>query len=263
MREPDLTGILIRGLNSLDDLLLLLLLLFHAEAVGFGDSQSRPGCVERIGLRVCRMVGAGLRSAPLFYCTEAGFSTMVAPRRRTTSSPKAHIAVMLVAVVGMCFMVNLEALISEGETPAGLQHMVGIYNIVWAGTGAVAYFIGGAMLIDWASKVFYFLQPSSGNSASRSGWLEGKKRHAHAAAEVRPSDTLSLDGEGRQLNSTHARRRPNLPHGMAGNQFAYIAINTLVAVMLEWHSDWAFDDAGGLLLFDRCLPARRAVGLWH
>ncbi len=54
---------------------------------------------------------------------------------------------MVAVVAGMCFTwPTLEALVSEGEPRAGLQQMVGIYNAVWAGTGAVAYFTGGAML---------------------------------------------------------------------------------------------------------------------
>ena len=58
-----------------------------------------------------------------------------------------HIAVMLTATLGMCLTwVTLEALTSEGETRSGLQHMVGVYNVTWAATGSVAYFIGGALL---------------------------------------------------------------------------------------------------------------------
>src|SRR6266571_4243480 len=58
-----------------------------------------------------------------------------------------HVAAMIVCTVGMCFTwPPLEAMVSEGETPARLQRMVGIYNIVWATGGAFAYFTGGAML---------------------------------------------------------------------------------------------------------------------
>ena len=58
-----------------------------------------------------------------------------------------HILVMLCTVVGMSFTwPTLEALVSEEEPAAGLQHMVGIYNAVWAATAAIANFCGGAML---------------------------------------------------------------------------------------------------------------------
>ena len=39
----------------------------------------------------------------------------------------------------------LEALVSEGETQAGVQEMVGIYNCTWASSAAVAYFAGGRL----------------------------------------------------------------------------------------------------------------------
>ena len=46
--------------------------------------------------------------------------------------------------IGMCFTwPTLEALVSESETPAGVPRAVGIYNIVWAVTNALAFFIGG------------------------------------------------------------------------------------------------------------------------
>src|SRR5208283_4552119 len=56
-----------------------------------------------------------------------------------------QLVAMAFTTIGACFTwPALEALVSEGETPAGIQRMVGIYNITWAGTGALAYFTGGA-----------------------------------------------------------------------------------------------------------------------
>src|ERR1051326_2653287 len=58
-----------------------------------------------------------------------------------------QLGVAVLCDVGMCFTwPTLEAMVSEGESPAGLQRMVGVYNLVWAGGGALAYFTGGAML---------------------------------------------------------------------------------------------------------------------
>ena len=51
----------------------------------------------------------------------------------------------------------LEALVSENETPVGLQRMVGIYNVIWAGTGALAYFSGGAMLDKLGMKSLFYV----------------------------------------------------------------------------------------------------------
>src|SRR5258708_5628779 len=58
-----------------------------------------------------------------------------------------QVGVMVLTVVGMSFTwPTLEALVSEGEPRLGLQHMVGIYNVVWAATAALGNFSGGAML---------------------------------------------------------------------------------------------------------------------
>src|SRR5258706_1628357 len=51
---------------------------------------------------------------------------------------------MIVWTTGMCFTwPSLEALISENRSPGELPRMIGIYNVVWAGTGALTYFCGG------------------------------------------------------------------------------------------------------------------------
>jgi MFS family permease len=51
----------------------------------------------------------------------------------------------------------LEALSSEGEPPVRLQSLVGIYNVVWAVTGAFAYFTGGALMQKWGLKSIFFV----------------------------------------------------------------------------------------------------------
>src|SRR5262249_51156648 len=53
-----------------------------------------------------------------------------------SSSLSAQVLVMVFTAIGMCLTwPALEALVCEGETPANLQHMVGLYNVIWAGTG--------------------------------------------------------------------------------------------------------------------------------
>src|SRR6478672_8631589 len=72
------------------------------------------------------------------------------------STASAHLLVMSVYVLGMCFTwASLEALVSESEPPGHLEKMVGVYNVVWAGAGAVAYFLGGAILQRWLRGIFY------------------------------------------------------------------------------------------------------------
>jgi len=83
--------------------------------------------------------GAAVDSAQRFgYFTalKIGFGIMagaLAVGSQLQSVP-GQIAVMAAVVAGMCFTwPTLEALVSEGESRAGLQQMVGVYNTIWAG----------------------------------------------------------------------------------------------------------------------------------
>src|SRR5260221_5715419 len=63
-----------------------------------------------------------------------------------------QLAVMSIWTVGMCFTwPSLEALVSHDATPAELPRLIGIYNMVWAGCGAVTFFMGG-LLFEWLGK---------------------------------------------------------------------------------------------------------------
>jgi MFS family permease len=139
----------------------------------------------------------------------------------------------------MCFTwATLEALVSEGETPAGLQRMLGIYNVVWAGTAAVAYFVGGAILDNLGLKsLFYVPLAFLVTQLVLTFWLEQRARLNH--------DRNSLDlGQPLLVSLTSAvpiamglnprpvaKARKFLRMAWVANPFAYIAINTLVAVI--------------------------------
>src|SRR5262247_3890929 len=90
-----------------------------------------------------------------------------------------QIFVMAAMLIGMCFTwPTLEAMASEGETSAGIQKMVGIYNVIWAGTGALADFTGGMMLdklglrsIFYVSVAIFFIQ------LVITFWLAGRARY--------------------------------------------------------------------------------------
>ena len=83
---------------------------------------------------------------------------------------------MVLTVVGMSFTwPTLEALVSEGEPRAGLQHMVGIYNVVWAATAALANFSGGAMLQKLGlASLFYIPIGIHVSQLGLTFWLESK-----------------------------------------------------------------------------------------
>jgi predicted MFS family arabinose efflux permease len=147
-------------------------------------------------------------------------------------SPAGQIAVMLVTNIGMCFTwPTLEALASEGESYDGLQRSIGIYNIVWAGTAALAYFCGGAMLDKFGlNSMFYVPITVQLVQLGLTFWLENKTRHeSRQPAPVARTEEAKVSGE---LNPRPiAKARGFLRMAWLANPFSYIAANTLIAVM--------------------------------
>jgi predicted MFS family arabinose efflux permease len=139
-----------------------------------------------------------------------------------------QIAVMAVTVVGLCFTwPTLEALASDGETPAGLQRMVGIYNLVWAATAAIAYFTGGAMLEKFGPQsLFYVPATILTMQLGLTFWLEAQARQATPATAT---------GSPAVLPEAHphpaAKTTMFLRLAWLANPFAYIAMNTVLAVI--------------------------------
>lgn len=143
-------------------------------------------------------------------------------------SAAGHIAVMLVTTLGMCFTwPTLEALVSEGETYDGLQRNVGLYNVVWCGTGAVAYFSGGAMLDRLGlDSMFYVPLAILTVQLALTFWLHTKAHAAFAAANQVVADKTSPPHP-----HPPERAKAFLRMAWLANPFSYIAINTLIAVM--------------------------------
>jgi predicted MFS family arabinose efflux permease len=149
-----------------------------------------------------------------------------------------HVVVTLVAATGMCFTwPNLEGLTCEGETRAGLQRMVGIYNVVWAATAAVSNFIGGALLTQFGlNSLFYIpalihiaqlaLTFRLESQAAGSSW---RSPSPGSASLLETADgALPAPAAGPVAPAT---ARKFLRMAWLANPFAYIAINTLVAVI--------------------------------
>lgn len=124
----------------------------------------------------------------------------------------------------------LEALVSERESQAGVQHMVGIYNCTWAGAAAFAYFTGGKLYDALGGGAVFWLPAGIFTSQFLLLlWLE--KHHDHALA-VTP-----VPAKGKShAPKISARNQPVNPQAFLkmawlANPFAYVAINTLLAVM--------------------------------
>jgi predicted MFS family arabinose efflux permease len=146
-----------------------------------------------------------------------------------------HVVVMALTVVGVCFTwPALEALVSEGEGFAGVQRMVGLYNVVWAGTGALAYFTGGAMLEKLGSKsLFYVPLAIQLSQLGLTFWLESQARQATEQQRIgqAPRQPTARPVPEPDLRVANARAKVFLRLGWLANPLAYIAINTLIAVI--------------------------------
>jgi len=147
-----------------------------------------------------------------------------------TNSAPGHVLILGVFVFGMCLTwPTLEALVSEGESSDRLRRIVGIYNVVWAATAALANFTGGAMLEKLGRKsLFYVPVLILLSQLAITFWLESKAKLATPEPKAGVEFTPSLP----ELNPRPiGSNRSFLRMAWLANPFAYIAINTLVAVV--------------------------------
>lgn len=132
----------------------------------------------------------------------------------------------------------LESLVSERESRPGVQQMVGIYNCTWAGAAALAYFTGGKLYDVFGRGAIFWLP--AGIFAVQfifTLWLEKQVPLTQPSATLSPSDA-ERDGVriGPHTPETAALHQPVSPKAFLNmawlaSPFAYIAINTLLAVM--------------------------------
>src|SRR2546425_247662 len=175
---------LLEGLNSFATVYYFYYFYFFMQTeFGFGNKANLAlaalnGAIYMAG---CWWGGKFAQRFGYFTALKLGFVVMLlalAAGSRVDSS-LAQILVMSLTVVGMCFTwPTLEALVSEDETPAGLQQMVALYNVFWAGTGALAYFTGGAMLDNFGMKSFFYIPiPLLIAQLGITFWLEARTGH--------------------------------------------------------------------------------------
>jgi predicted MFS family arabinose efflux permease len=223
----------IEGSNSFATILYFVYLYFYL--------QNRFGFDDKHNLAVAAWLGftyifaawqAGrfARRAGYFTALKTGFGLMAAGLAAGSQwdSTSGQILAATAVNVGMCFIwPTLEALVSESETRARVPRAVGIYNVVWAATNALAFFIGGTLVVQFGYQIIFWL-PLAMVLAQLAlvFWLQN---HATAAA-------LAAAGEMNAAPPPDPRRpspqkaRAFLRMAWVANPFAYIAINTLIAV---------------------------------
>jgi MFS family permease len=131
--------------------------------------------------------------------------------------------------IGMCFIwPTLEALVSDSETAARLPNIVGLYNVVWAVTNAASYFIGGTLIEMFGYKIIYVLPLVV--VLFQFGAVFWMQRHAtDLAREAVNQPKTELPPEPHRPASPKAHAF--LKMAWLANPFAYIAIQTLIAVI--------------------------------
>jgi len=138
-----------------------------------------------------------------------------------------QIACSIGVTIGMCFIwPTLEAFASDGETAEGLSRIVGIYNVVWAVTAALAFFIGGTLINMFNYEVIFILPLAMMlGMLGLTFWL-----HRHATEMAREAvKAAAVDQAPHQPAAQNAK--VFLRMALLANPFAYIAIQTLIAVI--------------------------------
>jgi predicted MFS family arabinose efflux permease len=225
----------LEGLNSLSTAYYFHYLFFCMERrFGFGDLENLGLCALNGFVYMFAAMNAGrfAQRRGYFFAVKLGLLVMCVALALGSVfvSVPGQTCTLLLWTVGISFTWPvLEALVSEGESPTGLQRMIGIYNLVWAGCSALAYFVGGALLDRFGIQSIYTI-PAAIHILQLLlvMWLERK------AAVLPPPCPAAAAGTEFDL---HVSARPIgkskafLTMAWIANPFAFVAINTVVAVI--------------------------------
>ena len=218
---------IIEGLNSFAVVIYFnYLYFFFRDQFGFNDRQNLElaAFIGLIYVIASLWAGKFAQRCGYFNALKIGFAVMavgLAVGSQLHSIAGAIVAACVVNI-GMCLIwPTLEALVSEGTDAA---RAIGIYNITWALMNAAAIFIGGALIDKLGYQcIFYVPLAFMLVQFAMVFWLE--KNHPSAAV----SEAKDYAPEPDQPLLAQAR---NFQHmAWLANPFAYIAINTLIAVI--------------------------------
>jgi predicted MFS family arabinose efflux permease len=169
-----------------------------------------------------------------FNALKLGLSVMLLALAVGSQLAKLDSAVGLVLAtvmftIGQCFLwPTIEALVSEGEDMAGLSRAVGTYNVVWAGTQALALFGGGMFVEKFGFGTIFFLPITLlTTQLALTFWLEKHANDLGRAAGNKPSPALIPD----PYRPSPAKAKAFLHMAWLANPFAYIAINTFIPML--------------------------------
>lgn len=238
----------LEGLNSFATVYFFYYLYYYMHKVyGFGNQANLVlAALNGATYALCAWwAGKFAQRFGYFRALKSGFAIMslAAALGWLMNTAGEQIGVMILMVFGMSFTwPTLEALAAEGEPAGGVQHMVGIYNVVWAGTAAVANFFGGAMLDKLGpSSLFYVPMAISLSQLGLTLWLESEANRSLAKSSGQErllpvpgpaaAAVASLPYAGSVIAGRGQKAQCFLRMSWLANPFAYIALNTLIATM--------------------------------
>ena len=217
----------IEGLNSFATVIYFNYLYFlFRDRFGFNDKENLTlaALIGLIYMFASWQAGRFAQRAGNFTALKIGFGVMAAGLAAGSQlhSVAGEIAAACVVNVGMCFIWPvLEALVREGAHAA---RAVGIYNITWAAANAAAYFIGGTLIVKFGYQSMFYLP--LGFVLVQLALVFVLERIPGAVAGE-PSEPLPHDPN----RPAPARAKNFQRMAWLANPFAYIAINTLLAVI--------------------------------
>ena len=160
-----------------------------------------------------------------------GMATALTIGSQLTSVP-GEVATLLGWSIAMCFTwPTLEALVSEKESPHGLPRTVGIYNMVWAASGATAYFVGGALLEKLGPTSLFAVPVTIHLLQLAAVFAIERKAGTAIEAAVEPSPIVPSAPRWELNPRPIARARMFLRMAWLANPFAYMAINAVIAII--------------------------------
>lgn len=222
---------ILESLNSLaTSIYFLYLFFFTREHFGF-DDKANLGLAALHGLiyaAFSMFAGRYAQRRGYQHALKVGFTIMALSMAAGACGLHLglHIAVLCAWSFGMAFTwPALEAMASTNESPQGLQRALGIYNLVWAASCSVAYFVGGALIGALGDNSRF--------------WLPACLHGLQLLLLCRPIDLQPVKIDSPVQNQAPLALNPRpiakaksfLHMSWLANPFAYIAINSVVPVI--------------------------------
>jgi predicted MFS family arabinose efflux permease len=224
----------IEGLNSLAIVFYFTYLYFFMRSrFGFDDKDNLAfaALLGFIYIFIAWQAGQFAQRHGYFTALKVGFVTMIlslAAGSQLDSAPGQILAACAVNL-GMCFTwPTLEALASEGETRASLPRAIGVYNVVWAVTAALAFFLGGTLVETLGFKSIFYVPIAI--QLAQLALTFRLQTHADEIARDKINEP-SVAPPPDPNRPSPAKTKAFLRMAWLANPFAYVAINTLIAVL--------------------------------